>query len=78
MGAPPNAGLIISRTLALTPLLDRPAGRSRLPPHFFAAAGVCLLAVTLPMGTASVWAVAAGVSLGGERLTVLAALGATP
>ncbi|MFI5840272.1 DMT family transporter [Catenuloplanes sp. NPDC051500] len=40
-----NAGLIISLTIVLTPLLD--AGR--LPPRFFAAAGVCLLAVTLLM-----------------------------
>nr|WP_180357414.1 DMT family transporter [Streptomyces sp. TLI_146] len=44
-----NAGLIISLTIVLTPLLDRTAGNGRLPPHFFAATGVCLLAVTLLM-----------------------------
>jgi drug/metabolite transporter (DMT)-like permease len=44
-----NAGLIISLTIVLTPLLDRTAGKGRLPPRFFAATGVCLLAVTLLM-----------------------------
>lgn len=44
-----NAGLIISLTIVLTPLLDRMAGSGRLPPRFFAAAGVCLMAVTLLM-----------------------------
>lgn len=44
-----NAGLIISLTIVLTPLLDRTAGQGRLPPRFFAATGVCLLAVTLLM-----------------------------
>ncbi|WP_405876616.1 DMT family transporter [Streptomyces sp. NBC_01136] len=44
-----NAGLIISLTIVLTPLLDRTAGNGRLPPRFFAAAGVCLLAVGLLM-----------------------------
>ncbi|MEU6772179.1 DMT family transporter [Streptomyces sp. NPDC046759] len=44
-----NAGLIISLTIVLTPLLDRTAGNGRLPPRFFAATGVCLLAVTLLM-----------------------------
>lgn len=44
-----NAGLIISLTIVLTPLLDRTAGHGRLPPRFFAATGVCLLAVTLLM-----------------------------
>ncbi|WTL50534.1 DMT family transporter [Streptomyces sp. NBC_01497] len=44
-----NAGLIISLTIVLTPLLDRTAGRSRLPLRFFAATGVCLLAVTVLM-----------------------------
>ena len=39
-----NAGLIISLTIVLTPLLDRTGGR-RLPPVFFLAAGVCLVAV---------------------------------
>jgi drug/metabolite transporter (DMT)-like permease len=42
-----NAGLIISLTIVLTPLLDRSAGRRRLPGAFFAAAGVCLVAVGL-------------------------------
>lgn len=44
-----NAGLIISLTIVLTPLLDRTAGNGPLPPRFFAATGVCLLAVTLLM-----------------------------
>lgn len=44
-----NAGLIISLTIVLTPLLDR-AGRSGgLPPAFCAATGVCVLAVALLM-----------------------------
>ncbi|MEV6238529.1 DMT family transporter [Lentzea sp. NPDC051838] len=38
-----NAGLIISLTIVLTPLLDR----RRLPPAFFLAAGLCVLAVGL-------------------------------
>lgn len=42
-----NAGLIISLTIVLTPLLDRAAANSRLPARFFVAAGVCLLAVAL-------------------------------
>ncbi|MFE3830643.1 DMT family transporter [Streptomyces sp. NPDC059092] len=41
-----NAGLIISLTIVLTPLLDRSGGR-RLPPAFFLAAGLCVLAVGL-------------------------------
>ncbi|MBV7700568.1 DMT family transporter [Streptomyces sp. TRM70350] len=40
-----NAGLIISLTIVLTPLLDRTGGRGRLPLTFFAAAGLCVLAV---------------------------------
>ncbi|WP_329395131.1 DMT family transporter [Streptomyces melanogenes] len=44
-----NAGLIISLTIVLTPLLDRTADNRRLPPRFFTATGVCLLAVTLLM-----------------------------
>ncbi|WP_155058769.1 DMT family transporter [Streptomyces blattellae] len=40
-----NAGLIISLTIVLTPLLDRGA----LPASFFAATAVCLLAVGLLM-----------------------------
>ncbi|MGW8888522.1 DMT family transporter [Streptomyces sp. NPDC055749] len=41
-----NAGLIISLTIVLTPLLDRSGGR-KLPPAFFLAAGLCVLAVGL-------------------------------
>jgi len=41
-----NAGLIISLTIVLTPLLDRTGGR-RLPGRFFLAAGLCVLAVGL-------------------------------
>lgn len=44
-----NAGLIISLTIVLTPLLDRSAGTGPLPPRFFAATAVCLLAVGLLM-----------------------------
>ncbi|MDF2267602.1 DMT family transporter [Streptomyces coacervatus] len=47
-----NAGLIISLTIVLTPLLDRGGRHGRgggLPPVFFAAAGVCVLAVGLLM-----------------------------
>lgn len=44
-----NAGLIISLTIVLTPLLDRAGRRGGLPPVFFAAAGVCVLAVGLLM-----------------------------
>ncbi|WP_411151771.1 DMT family transporter [Streptomyces sp. A30] len=40
-----NAGLIISLTIVLTPLLDRTSGGGRLPLTFFAAAGLCVLAV---------------------------------
>ncbi|WP_042364712.1 DMT family transporter [Streptacidiphilus neutrinimicus] len=42
-----NAGLIISLTIVLTPLLDRTASGRRLPWTFFAAAGLCVLAVGL-------------------------------
>lgn len=42
-----NAGLIISLTIVLTPLLDR--SRGALPASYFAAAGVCVLAVGLLM-----------------------------
>ena len=42
-----NAGLIISLTIVLTPLLDRTAGSRRLPGTFFLAAGLCVLAVGL-------------------------------
>ncbi|NBM18129.1 DMT family transporter [Streptomyces sp. GC420] len=47
-----NAGLIISLTMVLTPLLDRGGGRG-LPPRFFAAAGVCVVAVGLLMAAGS-------------------------
>jgi drug/metabolite transporter (DMT)-like permease len=42
-----NAGLIISLTIVLTPLLDRTSGAARLPLRYFAATGLCLLAVGL-------------------------------
>lgn len=42
-----NAGLLISLTLVITPLLDRAGGRGPLPPRFFLAAGVCVVAVGL-------------------------------
>ncbi|MET9387528.1 DMT family transporter [Streptomyces sp. NPDC002928] len=44
-----NAGLIISLTIVLTPLLDRSGHPGGLPPSFYAAAGVCVLAVGLLM-----------------------------
>ncbi|TQK45357.1 drug/metabolite transporter (DMT)-like permease [Streptomyces sp. SLBN-118] len=44
-----NAGLIISLTIVLTPVLDRTGRRGGLPPRFFAAAGLCVLAVGLLM-----------------------------
>ncbi|WP_345437883.1 DMT family transporter [Actinoallomurus vinaceus] len=44
-----NAGLIISLTIVLTPLLDRAGGRGRPPLRFFVAAGVCALAIGLLM-----------------------------
>jgi drug/metabolite transporter (DMT)-like permease len=42
-----NAGLIISLTVVLTPLLDRTSGTAGLPLRYFAATGLCLLAVGL-------------------------------
>ncbi|RZU01788.1 drug/metabolite transporter (DMT)-like permease [Kribbella rubisoli] len=42
-----NAGLIISLTLVLTPLLDR----RRLPPRFYLAAAICVGAVGLLMSS---------------------------
>ncbi|MEU4086066.1 DMT family transporter [Streptomyces aureus] len=42
-----NAGLLISLTIVLTPLLDRRSGTAGLPPRYFAATGLCLLAVAL-------------------------------
>jgi drug/metabolite transporter (DMT)-like permease len=44
-----NAGLIISLTIVLTPLLDRSGHPGGLPGSFYAAAGVCVLAVGLLM-----------------------------
>src|SRR3954452_15920489 len=44
-----NAGLIISLTIVLTPFLDRTGHPGGLPPAFYAAAGVCVLAVGLLM-----------------------------
>ncbi|MBW8817720.1 MAG: DMT family transporter [Streptomyces sp.] len=44
-----NAGLIISLTIVLTPLLDRTGHQGGLPPAFYAAAGVSVLAVGLLM-----------------------------
>lgn len=44
-----NAGLIISLTVVITPLLDRTAGGRGLPPRYFAATGLCLVAVGLLM-----------------------------
>lgn len=44
-----NAGLIISLTIVLTPLLDRTGHPGGLPPAFYAATGVCVLAVGLLM-----------------------------
>lgn len=45
-----NAGLIISLTIVLTPLLDRTGHRGGLPLRFYAAAALCVLAVGLLMG----------------------------
>ncbi|GII81426.1 hypothetical protein Sru01_64080 [Sphaerisporangium rufum] len=55
-----NAGLIISLTIVLTPLLDRAGGRGRPPAAFFAAAGVCVLAVALLMSGSGLHALRAG------------------
>ncbi|WP_323748185.1 DMT family transporter [Catenulispora rubra] len=43
-----NAGLIISLTIILTPLLDR-RGAAALPARYFAASGLCVIAVGLLM-----------------------------
>jgi drug/metabolite transporter (DMT)-like permease len=42
-----NAGLIISLTIVLTPLIDGTSRKSRPPASFFAAAAVCVLGVML-------------------------------
>lgn len=44
-----NAGLIISLTIVLTPLLDRGGRRGPLPGAFLAATGVCVVAIALLM-----------------------------
>ncbi|MCO5993639.1 DMT family transporter [Actinoallomurus rhizosphaericola] len=51
-----NAGLIISLTIVLTPLLDRTGGGRRLPGRFFLAAGLCVLAVGLLTSSAGLHA----------------------
>ncbi|WP_149828882.1 DMT family transporter [Streptomyces tailanensis] len=55
-----NAGLIISLTIVLTPMLDRAGGRGRLPVTFFAAAGVCVVAVGLLLSGTELHAVRSG------------------
>jgi drug/metabolite transporter (DMT)-like permease len=42
-----NAGLIISLTIVLTPVVDRAGGTARLPMSFYAAVACCLLGVAL-------------------------------
>ena len=42
-----NAGLIISLTIVLTPMLDRAGGQARLPGQFYLAAGVSVIGVVL-------------------------------
>ncbi|MEI5103525.1 DMT family transporter [Streptomyces sp. PmtG] len=64
-----NAGLIISLTIVLTPLLDRASGGGRLPARFFAATGLCLLAVGLLMSGSGFHALR-----GGDALMLAAAL----
>lgn len=49
-----NAGLIISLTIVLTPVLDRTGRPGGLPPAFYVAAGVCVLAVGLLMSGSGV------------------------
>ncbi|MFJ3912832.1 drug/metabolite transporter (DMT)-like permease [Streptomyces sp. 2132.2] len=58
-----NAGLIISLTIVLTPLMDRARGRSGLPPAFFLAAGLCVLAVGLLIAGTGLHAPRAGDAL---------------
>ncbi|MYS94827.1 MULTISPECIES: DMT family transporter [Streptomyces] len=55
-----NAGLIISLTIVLTPLLDRAGGRGRLPLTFFAAAGSCVVAVGFLLSGTGLHAVRTG------------------
>ncbi|QKV90584.1 DMT family transporter [Streptomyces sp. NA02950] len=58
-----NAGLLISLTLVITPLLDRSGGRSRVPARFFLAAGVCVAAVGLLTSSHGLHAPATGDAL---------------
>jgi drug/metabolite transporter (DMT)-like permease len=51
-----NAGLIISLTIVLTPMLDRTGGGRGLPARFFLAAGLCVLAVGLLTSSAGLHA----------------------
>ncbi|MFI6347748.1 DMT family transporter [Streptomyces sp. NPDC050560] len=68
-----NAGLLISLTLVITPLLDR-AGGGRLPRRFFLTAGVCVVAVGLltagqglhPPGVGDLLVLAAAVARAGH------------
>ncbi|MCA2216215.1 DMT family transporter [Jidongwangia harbinensis] len=45
-----NAGVLISLTILLTPVLECAAGRRWLPPRFFVAAGVAVAGVLLLVG----------------------------
>ncbi|MGW3564621.1 DMT family transporter [Streptomyces sp. NPDC000941] len=58
-----NAGLIISLTIVLTPLLDRTASSRRLPWTFFVAAGLCVLAVGLLTSSSGLHALRLGDAL---------------
>ena len=58
-----NAGLIISLTIVLTPLLDRTAGSRALPASFYLAAGLCVLAVGLLTSSAGLHALRLGDAL---------------
>lgn len=55
-----NAGLIISLTIVLTPMLDRAGGHGRPPATFFVAAGVCVVAVGLLLSGTELHAVRSG------------------
>ncbi|MFC4060562.1 DMT family transporter [Planomonospora corallina] len=63
-----NAGLVISLTMVLTPMLDSVVSRSPLPPGFFAAAGTAVIGV---------WLLASGTGLrtpsAGDALILVAA-----
>ncbi len=73
-----NAGLIISLTIVMTPILDSAVGRSWLPPQFFIAAtaavvGVGLLAsgTGLRPPTAGDWLVLAAAAARAVHVTVM-------